>query len=346
MSVRRPLLLPLVPLYGAAVAWKNRGFDHAPQRAQRLAWPVISVGSLSAGGAGKTPFLIALARLIASHLHREVDVLSRGYGRTSRDVLAVHPAGSAEQFGDEPLLIARALQCPVFVAAERASAGRMAEQAALGAARMHLLDDGFQHRRLARDIDMVLLTAEDARDALLPAGNLREPLCSLRRASILVVRAEERDTLAPVLKRVFHDRPLPPVWTIRRSARLTGDSAPPHRPFAFCGLARPQSFRDSLAQLGLAAVGFRAFRDHHLYRPDDIAELVRHAQQAGADGFVTSAKDAVRLSSEALAALAATGPLAVADLHVTIEDEAIRTAELARLLAIDRAPLHREGVQP
>ena len=345
MSVRRPPLLPLAAIYGLAVACKNRAYDLAPQRAKRLAWPAISVGSLSAGGAGKTPFLIALGRFIESHLHSEVDVLSRGYGRTSHDTLAVDPGGSSEQFGDEPLLIARTLACPVFVAAERATAGQMAEQAAPDASRIHLLDDGFQHRRLHRDIDIVLLTAEDANDTLLPAGNLREPLRSMRRASILVLRAEEREGLEPVLRRIFRERPLPPVWTIQRTVRFTSESARPQHPFAFCGLARPRSFRDSLAQLGMAAAGFAAFRDHHRYTSADMEQLARRAQQAGADGFVTTAKDAVRLSPEALSLLSATGPLAVADMHVAIENEPECATDLARLLAMRPAASSRNGAQ-
>ena len=148
-------LTPLTPIYSAAVAAKNAAYDRGLIRQKTLREPVISIGNLSTGGGGKTPFAIALAMLI-TEAGMAADVLSRGYGRGNATVEQVDASGgsSAAQFGDEPLLIARAAGVPVFVGPQRYQAGLLAEE---GTRRVHLLDDGFQHRQLARDLDIVLL---------------------------------------------------------------------------------------------------------------------------------------------------------------------------------------------
>src|SRR5580698_8881757 len=139
-------------IYGAAIAARNGLYERGWLSARRLQGPVVSVGNLSAGGSGKTPFVILLGELLKARGIR-FNVLSRGYGRKSTGVLLVDPAGLAQEFGDEPLLIARKLQVPVIVGEDRYRAGRFAE-AKLGP-QLHLLDDGFQHRALARDFDIV-----------------------------------------------------------------------------------------------------------------------------------------------------------------------------------------------
>src|SRR5712671_4026335 len=145
-------------LYGAVTSSRNALFDRGVLHARRLEQPVVSVGNLSAGGAGKTPFVIALGDLLKERGIR-FDVLSRGYRRRTRGVLVVDPQGSASDFGDEPLLIARKLGVPVVVCDSRYEAGRMAEQKFQ--TQMHLLDDGFQHRSLARDFDILLMAPDD-----------------------------------------------------------------------------------------------------------------------------------------------------------------------------------------
>ena len=139
----------------------------------------MSVGNLSAGGSGKTPFVLLLGELLKARSIK-FDVLSRGYGRSSRGVLLVDPAGLPQQFGDEPLLIARKLRVPVIVGEDRYQAGVFAESRF--GPQVHLLDDGFQHRSLARDFDIALVTPQDANDRLLPAGRMRETLRALGRA--------------------------------------------------------------------------------------------------------------------------------------------------------------------
>ena len=173
---------PLSALYGAGVGLRNRLYDNGTLRTHKLQGPVVSIGSISAGGAGKTPFLIMLGELLKQR-GIAFDVLSRGYGRKSKGVKLVDPAGSPQEFGDEPLLIARKLGVPVIVGEDRYAAGQFAE--AKFGPQAHLLDDGFQHRRLARDFDIALITERDLNDTLLPSGRLREPLSSLTRASAL-----------------------------------------------------------------------------------------------------------------------------------------------------------------
>ena len=318
--MKRPLLLPSVPLYWLGVQGKNALYNLGWLRVKRLEWPVLSVGSLSVGGAGKTPVVFMLAELLARR-GVAVDVLSRGYGRVAGSVEQVDASGNAARFGDEPLELARR-GVTVFVGAERWEAGKFAESgthltpdgAAIerGHPVVHVLDDGFQHRRLGRDLDLVLLTVEDWRDCLLPGGNLREPLASLRRADVVVVREDEAAALAGVIAA----RSKAETWVIRRELVLQDDR--PGRLFAFCGLARPTGFFGMLP----AVAGSKAFSDHHAYADADFAGLVEAAKAAGANGFVTSAKDAVKISPAARQRLEAVGPLVVAELRVSLVDEA------------------------
>jgi tetraacyldisaccharide 4'-kinase len=333
--MKRPLLLPLVPLYAAGVAWKSRGFAQHPARAKRLMEPVVSVGSLSAGGAGKTPFVIALGEAIRRAGYG-MDVLTRGHGRTSAETLRVNAHGNAAEFGDEPLLIARRLACPVYVGRERFPAGEMAERErrhlrADKSLLLHLLDDGFQHRQLARTVDIALLTLEDAHDTLLPAGNLREPLRALRRADVIVLRGEEEAALRPVVERIFAGQKQPHIWIIDRRFAFT-EGAPTTRPLAFCGIARPDGFRVSLAQAGVQTSVFVPLKDHATYDDALVSKLIQQAKAAQADGFVTTAKDAVKLTQTMRQALAQVGPLAVGDILVQLRDEAQCVAETIAII--------------
>src|SRR3954451_16273926 len=167
---------PLSTLFGVGVRTRNALYDRGLARSKRLSAPVISIGNLSVGGSGKTPFVLLLGELFKAR-GLKFDILSRGYGRTTQGVLLVDPAGSSHEFGDEPLLMARRLNVAVIVGESRYAAGVFAERKF--GPQLHLLDDGFQHRALARDFDIVLLTPDDSRDCLLPAGRLREPLSAL-----------------------------------------------------------------------------------------------------------------------------------------------------------------------
>jgi tetraacyldisaccharide 4'-kinase len=337
MSFARRLLWPLAPIYATGVACKNARYDAGHATVNKLAWPVISIGNLSSGGTGKTPMVLLLAELLRAQGYA-VDVLSRGYGRQSQQMEQVDPSGSAARYGDEPLQMARR-GWRVFVGADRYRAGLLSEQIAGQTApaatkAVHLLDDGFQHRRLARTVDMVLLTARDWQDTLLPAGNLREPISALRRASVIVLREEDSALQPQILRRIGHPTPPPDFWILRRSVRLrpAGGGALPQRPLAFSAIARPQDFLRSLRTFGCNYAAASNFRDHHAYTAQDMQQLRQRAAAAQADGFVTTEKDAVKLTPALLAGLAPAGPLALAELHVELLDapSALRNL-LARL---------------
>jgi tetraacyldisaccharide 4'-kinase len=271
----------LAAVFGTAVKARNALYDRGTLRAQRLEGAVISVGNLAVGGSGKTPFVILLGELLR---RRGVafDVLTRGYGRSTRGVAVVDASGTAADFGDEPLLIARKLNVPVIVGEDRYDAGRFAEQKF--GAQLHILDDGFQHRALARDFDIVLVTPDDARDRLLPAGRLREPLTALQRADAVVLTSGATPELFPMPGKL--------VWRARRG--IVPRNLPPD-PVVFCGIARPQNFFLQLRKAGIEPAAEASFRDHHAYTQKDIDDLIRIRAQSEGGGFVTTEKDLINL---------------------------------------------------
>jgi tetraacyldisaccharide 4'-kinase len=292
---------PLTGIYGAATALRNTLFDRGVLPSRRLEQPVISVGNLSVGGSGKTPFVIALGELLQARGIR-FDVLTRGYRRKTRGVLVVETDGNAADFGDEPLLIARRLGVPVIVGESRYAAGRVAERKFQP--QLHILDDGFQHRSLARDFDIVLMTERDLGDSMLPSGRLREPLSSLRRADAIVLPAGLVVNHPALRQR--------PIWRIERELVLP--NLPP-APVVFCGIARPEQFFAQVRAAGIAPAAEIVFRDHHAYDLDDIQALVSARIKLDAGGFLTTEKDAINLVPEQHCL----EPLAVAELKVTID---------------------------
>lgn len=313
----------LVPLYAAAVDAKNAAYDRGWKHPQRLKWPVVSVGNLSVGGSGKTPLVIKLAQLLTS-ANVPVDVLSRGYGRGDLDsVEHVEPDGDAARFGDEPLLIARRAKVPVYVSADRYEAGLLAEHHSprIG---IHLLDDGFQHRKLARALDIVVVHATDLHDGLLPAGRLREPLSSLKRASVIVLRAEDRQLEAELRNRGISA----PVWIQHR--RLIVESI--SQAIAFCGIARPDEFFFVLRAQNIELSATRVLRDHQAYSDKEIERLIAMLGNHGSRAFVTTEKDAVRLSREQRERLEEVAPLHVTRLEVSLQDESAAMRSLLALL--------------
>jgi tetraacyldisaccharide 4'-kinase len=305
---------PLSAIYAAVIGARNALYDRGSLRSRSLQGSVISVGNISAGGAGKTPFVILLGELLKAR-GIGYDVLSRGYGRKTRGVLPVDPGGLPQDFGDEPLLIARRLQTPVVVGEDRYEAGRFAESRF--GAQTHLLDDGFQHRGLARDFDIVLVTPGDARDRLLPAGRLREPLRSLRRADAVALTSGASPDLFPLAGKT--------VWRVRRG--IIAENLPP-RPVVFCGIARPQNFLLQLRAAGIDPVAEAFFRDHHAYTEKDVRDLLRLRQRSEAGGFVTTEKDAVNLGGY----LDALAPLAVVPVKMELADAANAVDTMLRVI--------------
>lgn len=312
--MRRPLLLPLVPLYATGSALRNLGVALGWPKTRALYHPVISIGNLSTGGAGKTPFAMTLARLLTARGF-QVDVLSRGYGRSSRMPARVQIDGSVEQFGDEPLLIARETGVPVYVAQQRYQAGRLAEAEIHHHAnqpRVHILDDGFQHRQLFRDIDVLLLNRDDWHDHLLPAGNLREGLRSIKRASVLAIPADD-----PKFESKLRETWRGPLWRLRRSMDIPEVTGPV---IAFCGIARPAQFLNRLKSAGLSLAAEITFADHHQYSIHDVERLISLGRKANATALITTEKDEVRLGNFA-SDFPSWLPLKTASLQVQLEDE-------------------------
>jgi tetraacyldisaccharide 4'-kinase len=318
ISPARGMLRPLVPLYRFGLFIRERQLASGGEPIVRLGWPVVSVGNLSAGGAGKTPLTIALARAWKKN-GSYVDVLSRGYGRKTRGALRVNPEGTAEEFGDEPLEIARAADVPVYVASQRYDAGVLAEREAIYAAQqqeetapqrpVHLLDDGFQHRQLARDVDIVLVNRRDFSDELLPAGNLREPLTAILRAHIVAIPEEEPELENKLKALGWTGR----LWHLRRRMEAPDVAGPV---VAFCGIAQPEQFFAGLEAKGIRLAARRAFPDHYRYGHRDVERLAREARTAGAT-LVTTEKDRARLGR-----LAEGLPLETAKLCMEIPDSA------------------------
>ncbi len=314
--MKRPLMLPLVPLYAAGLALRDLRLKRGWEPIRRLQHPVISIGNLSTGGSGKTPLTITLARILsASGFH--VDVLSRGYGRMSREPARVQPEGTPEQYGDEPLLIAREAGVPVYVAAERYDAGLLAESNSSrdGSPQVHILDDGYQHRQLHRDINILLVNREDWHDHLLPVGNLREPLSAATRATALAIPANDSAFEAELRAWGWTG----PIWRLRRRMEI------PHVPgpvVAFCGIARPEQFFAGLEAAGVDIADRVVFRDHFSYRKADLNDLVDAATLpgSGVSALITTEKDIIRLGS-LTSALPDHLPLLTARLAVDIVDE-------------------------
>ena len=320
-SSARSLLLPLVPLYRFALALRELRLGSKLEPVRRLRFPVVSIGSLSAGGSGKTPLTIALAQALTQR-RMSVDVLSRGYGRKSQTAIRVHPNGAAEEFGDEPLLIAAESGVPVYVAAQRYQAGLLAERSSADSiSGVHLLDDGFQHRQLHRDVDILMLDGRDWHDHLLPAGNLREPLKALHRATILVIPASDLDLEAKLKASGWQG----PIWRVHRRMEVPHIAGPV---VAFCGIARSEQFFAGLEAAGLHVASRIAFADHHHYKAHDLDCIQDVARSIGATAVVTTEKDRVRLGR-----LGASLSLKTARLRIEIENESAAVSWLEDRLA-------------
>src|SRR5579863_4731059 len=315
----------LSSIFGAGVRARNALYDRGITRARNVQGPVVSVGNLSVGGSGKTPFVLVLAELLKAR-GVKFDILSRGYGRRTRGVARVDPGGLPRDFGDEPLLLARRLAVPVIVGEDRYEAGVFAEKHF--GPQLHLLDDGFQHRALARDLDIVLVTPEDARDRLLPAGRLREPLRSLFRADAVVLTSGASPESFPLNGKL--------VWLVRRG--ISHENLP-NRPVAFCGIARPQNFLLQLRTAGVEVVAQALYRDHHAYTERDIQDLLKLRQQSEAEGFVTTEKDAINLGGF----LSALQPLAVVAVKMELLDSANVVDTMLRIVAERRARREKIG---
>jgi len=312
---RTPRLMKLLAsLYGGGVGMRNALYDRGTLKQSSLQGPVISVGNLSVGGSGKTPFVILLGGLLKQK-GIQFDVLSRGYGRHTTGPMVVDASGTALDFGDEPLLIARRLGVPVVVGEDRFQAGQLAEKTF--GPQYHLLDDGFQHRSLARDFDIVLVTPEDSDDQLLPAGRLREKFTSLARADVLVLTSVAPSDRLPAFGKM--------IWRVHRA--ISVKNAPEH-PVAFCGVARPGNFFMQLRLAGVQPAAEANYRDHHAYTEQDIRDLLHLKEKSEADGFVTTEKDEINLGPH----ITTLQPLTVIPVQMELPDAANAVDTMLRIV--------------
>ena len=297
------VLAPLGALYGRALLVRRRRIESNPSAQCRLLRPVISVGNLSVGGSGKTPFVRWLAEWLVSRGERP-SILSRGYRRTSQsDEPVIVSDGDRiladlATSGDEPLMIARSVrEAVVVVDPDRYRAGTLAESR-LGCT-VHLLDDGFQHVRLRRDINLLLVEETDLADRVLPAGRLREPLAAARSADALLwsgLRAAQDVAAEMGVSQAFDvRREVGPVRIQRAGAEpdvvQSGDAI-----VALAAIARPERFFEGLEGAGFDVRARLAFRDHHPYTTADVRRIARAFTQTRASLVVTTEKDLVRLA--------------------------------------------------
>ncbi len=305
----RYALLPLSWLYGTIVGVRNKCYDKRIFSTRSVGVPIVSVGNLSVGGTGKTPLVEYVARVLMNGGTR-VAVVSRGYRRRSRGlkvvsdhrrILLVPP-----ESGDEPFQIAKNVPGAVVVVDEQRTRGARYAASQAGA-EVIILDDGFQHRALARDLDVVVLNAKEQTGPLLPVGRRREGIGGLRRADALVVShcsgTDEVTVLGDQL-RPYTDAPIFCTRLVVRDVRevATESSIDPERlkkksAIAFCGIGNPESFRRTLLQLGVQVASFKRFSDHHWYRERDLVSLERELDRTKAEWMLTTQKDAVRLRS-------------------------------------------------
>jgi len=279
-------------------------------RSRALGVPVVSVGNLTVGGTGKTPAVELAVRTLIDLGHRPA-VVSRGYGRRGGGIQIVADATSihldAEEGGDEPFLLARRLPgVPVVVGAHRYEAARRATDR-FGVS-VIVLDDGFQHRTLVKDLEIVMARAHApwGNGRLLPGGPLREPLAALARAHLIVVTGARRPAdVGEVAADARAHAPDVPViaarhvptecWEAGTSRRLAADALRGLKLFAFAGIGSPDGFRQTLEETGAVEAGFARFADHHRYTVEELTDLERHASAASAVGLVTTEKDWARL---------------------------------------------------
>ena len=308
--------------YGGVARFRRSWYDRRPASRIRLSRPVVSVGNLVTGGSGKTPVVAAVAAMLSRLGHRPA-ILSRGYGRSRRapGIVVVTegtgPLVPVEQSGDEPQMLARDIRgVPIVVAADRARAG----QAAIDRfdSTVLILDDGFQHLRLERKIDLLVLSSADLAEKLLPSGRLREPVSAASAADAVLAYGSAADA-AQLAGRVGVEHSFCVTPRYLPLLALHGVLPADKRVVAVAGIARPQRFFDALRKQGYDVVREFTFPDHHWFTTADVREIEAKVRELGASAVVTTAKDAMRLERYRSGL---TSPWAILPLSVFVEPSA------------------------
>ena len=339
------ILPPLSAIYSVVTRARIRGYQRGWFSVSKLSAPVISVGNITTGGTGKTPLVEWVCIAVARETGKRACVLTRGYGRANPQSQVVVSDGykllaSEREAGDEPYLLARNLIGIAAVVSnpDRLAAGEWAIKN-LGS-EVFVLDDGFQHLRLARDLDIVTIDATNpwGGGTLLPYGRLREPRVGLSRADCIVVtRTEQVGDTVSLNEGVQQFAGAIPVFSSRMMTSgirgLNGESVDneslrAQSVAAFCGVGNPESFFNQLRQEGYTPVFTRAFADHHNYSRADLNRLIKEAKDHGARGLMTTAKDALKLASLELEL-----PCYVLEIKISIDDE-VRLMKMIQAVCI------------
>ncbi len=344
------ILPPLSTLYGAVTRTRLALYRRGTFRTTRLDRPVISVGNITAGGTGKTPLVEWVAKTVAGAgraggAGKKVCILTRGYGRENPQQQVVVSDGTTilatpAEAGDEPYLLATNLlgSAAVISNADRVAAGRYAIETFN--TDCFVLDDGFQHLRLARDLNILTIDATNpwGGGQLLPHGRLREPLSGLIRADCVVLtRCNQVENVETIRSSITDFIRGPLFESSMRAVNAPITTAPV---VAFCAVGNPKAFFEQLRKHGYESILEKAFTDHHSYTQRDVDELIKEAKRAGAKGLVTTAKDAVKLRS-----LSFSLPWHVFEIEIEIENESglaeliLAASELAERGSVSREPL-------
>ncbi|HKC66252.1 MAG TPA: tetraacyldisaccharide 4'-kinase [Pyrinomonadaceae bacterium] len=346
------ILAPLGVLYSAVTRARRALYKRRILKSNKISAPVISIGNITTGGTGKTPLVEWVARAV-SREGRRVCILTRGYARKNEGSRVVvsdgeHILADAREGGDEPRLLAESLQgiASVISDADRTSAARYAIEKFKS--EVFILDDGFQHLRIARDLDIVTVDATNpwGGERLLPMGRLREPLRELRRADLIILtRAEQAQDILSLRKQTERLSNGCPVILSRTRTKLlrplteTTESDPfesslhpsaliPHPFVAFCAIGNPSAFFKQIQSDGYKLKLTRSFPDHHAYTQTEVDEIVYEAKQVGAEALMTTVKDAVKLRS-----LRFDLPCYVLEIELEFDDEEKLTTMLREAIA-------------
>ena len=296
--------------YCLIINFRNWLYDQKILRAVKLACPVISVGNITVGGTGKTPCVIMLAKMLQKNGFQPA-VLSRGYGGKSVKSVNIVSDGQrilleSKTSGDEALLIAQSLEgVPVITGSQRIVTGRAA--ISQFGANVLICDDAFQHRKIFRDVDLVLLDSQNqpGNDHMLPRGRLREPIAGLRRAGAFVLtRTDEAQQAKSIIGKLAQAENIPVFMSIHKPKDVAKGDNSRQWPIselrgknvcAFCGIAKPESFKNTLLATGVQVLFFDIFPDHHRYSETQLAKIKKQFIDYRADFLITTQKDAIRL---------------------------------------------------
>lgn len=322
------VLPPLSLLYGAVTRTRLSLYRRGTFQTSKLDRPVISIGNITTGGTGKTPLVEWVARTIASR-GKKVCILTRGYGRKDPHLQVIVSDGygvlaSPAEAGDEPYLLATRLtgQAAVISSADRIAAGQEAIKDF--GTECFVLDDGFQHLRLARDLNILTIDATNpwGGGSLLPYGRLREAPEGISRADCVVItRCDQVGSVAGLREEILRLAGERPIFESRmRPVRVTGlknggeQLAAGTRVAAFCAVGNPPSFFENVRRMGYELALQKSFTDHHVYSQAEIDVIVKEAKEAGATALITTAKDAVKLRT-----LSFSMPCYVVEIEIELE---------------------------